>query len=131
MSTTPIVKVRDMAYPRLQVPDLDQMEAYLMDFGMVRAERRADVLFMRGAGTAPYVHVIHEGPAAFTGFALEAGSREDLERLAAEPGFPRLRTSMDLAGVFARRCVTPLACWSRSSTGSPRASPAAAWIRAL
>ena len=40
MTPTPIIKVREMAYPRLQVPDLDRMEAYLMDFGMVRAERR-------------------------------------------------------------------------------------------
>ena len=87
MTLTPIIKVREMAYPRLQVPDLDRMEAYLMDFGMVRAERRDGILWMRGAGTAPYVHVIHEGDAAFTGFAFEAQCAEDLDRLAATPGF--------------------------------------------
>ncbi len=60
MSVSPLLKVRDVAYPRLQVPDLDRMESYLMDFGLVRAERRDKVLYMRGAGSAPYMHVIHE-----------------------------------------------------------------------
>ena len=50
MTTAPIVKVHDVAFPRLQVPDLDQMEAYLMDFGMVRAERRAEARPSCGGG---------------------------------------------------------------------------------
>ncbi len=87
MSSEPIIRVRDVAYPRLQVPDLDLMESYLLDFGMKRAERRTGVLYMRGVGPAPYVHVIHEGPAAFLGFAYQAAARDDLERLAAEEGF--------------------------------------------
>ena len=87
MATEPVIKARDMAYPRLQVPDLDQMEAFLMDFGMVRADRRSNVLFMRGAGSAPYAHVIHQGEPAFLGFAFSVGSRADLDSLAATPGF--------------------------------------------
>jgi catechol 2,3-dioxygenase-like lactoylglutathione lyase family enzyme len=87
MSTQPIIRVRDVAFPRLQVPDLDQMESFLMDFGMVRAERRSDVLYMRSAGTAPYVHVTHQGEPAFLGFAFSVGSRADLDSLAASPGF--------------------------------------------
>ncbi|MEY3259566.1 MAG: hypothetical protein RIT46_395 [Pseudomonadota bacterium] len=87
MATEPIIKAQDMAYPRLQVPDLDQMEAFLADFGMVRAERRSNVLFMRGDGPAPYTHVIHQGEPAFLGFALSVSSQADLDRLAASPGF--------------------------------------------
>jgi len=87
MSVQPIIKVRDAAYPRLRVPDLDAMEAYLVDFGLVRADRGADVLYMRGAGGSPYVHVIHKGDPAFLGFAFAASSREDLDRLAASDGF--------------------------------------------
>ena len=104
MSVAPVVRVRDVAYPRLQVPDLDQMEAYLMDFGMARAERRPGVLFMRGVGAAPYVHVIHEGPAALIGFAFEAAHREDLDRLAAEPGFTPVE-ALDGPGGGARTTV--------------------------
>jgi hypothetical protein len=87
MTIQPIIKARDMAYPRLRVPDLDAMEAYLADFGLIRTERRTDVLYMRGAGPAPYVHVIHQGDPAFLGFAFQAASREDLDRLAASEGF--------------------------------------------
>jgi hypothetical protein len=87
MATEPVIKARDMASPRLQVPDLDQLEAFLMDFGMVRADRRSNVLFMRGAGSAPYAHVIHQGEPAFLGFAFSVGSRADLDSLAATPGF--------------------------------------------
>ena len=87
MQTEPIIKVRDMAFPRLQVPDLDAMESYLLDFGMVRVHRTSDILYMRGRGPAPYVHVIHRGEAAFLGFAFEATRRADLDSIAASDGF--------------------------------------------
>ncbi len=104
MSVSPLLKVRDVAYPRLQVPDLDRMESYLMDFGLARAERRDKVLFMRGAGAAPYVHVIHEGDPAFLGFAFEADCREDLDRLAATPGFTPVE-ALDAPGGGVRTTV--------------------------
>jgi len=87
----PAIKVRDVAYPRLQAPDLDAMEAFLLDFGMVRAERTADTLYMRGWGSAQYVHVVHVGEPGLRGFAFEAASRDDLERLAALEGFAPVR----------------------------------------
>ena len=34
-----MIKVRDIAHVRIQVPDLDRMETYLTDFGLVRSER--------------------------------------------------------------------------------------------
>jgi catechol 2,3-dioxygenase-like lactoylglutathione lyase family enzyme len=80
------------------------MEAYLMDFGMVRAERRPGMLFMRGAGVEPYVHVVHEGEPAFLGFAFHAESREDLERLAATPGFSPIE-ALDAPGGGVRTTV--------------------------
>ena len=43
-----IVKVRELAYGRLRSPDLDEMEAFLTHFDMVRAERTKDALYMRG-----------------------------------------------------------------------------------
>jgi catechol 2,3-dioxygenase-like lactoylglutathione lyase family enzyme len=76
-----------MAFPRLAVPDLDGMEGFLLDFGMVRAFRTPDILYMRGRGSAPYVHVIHRGEPAFLGFAFEAASRADLDTIAARDGF--------------------------------------------
>ncbi len=35
----PVVRIRDLAYVRLRVPDLDAMERYLGDFGLARSAR--------------------------------------------------------------------------------------------
>jgi len=42
------IKIQDVAYVRFSAPDLDAMEAFLIDFGMVRAVRTTDTLYMRG-----------------------------------------------------------------------------------
>ena len=36
-----MIKIADIAYGRLQAPDLDRTEAFLTDFGLVRAARTA------------------------------------------------------------------------------------------
>jgi catechol 2,3-dioxygenase-like lactoylglutathione lyase family enzyme len=83
----PVVRVHDVLYPRLRAPDLDRMEAFLVDFGLVRAARTERALYMRGAGTGPYVHVTEVGsPAGLVGFAFLAADAGDLARLARRPG---------------------------------------------
>jgi catechol 2,3-dioxygenase-like lactoylglutathione lyase family enzyme len=76
------IKVQDIAYVRFSAPDLDSMEAFLTEFGMVRSERFNDRLFMRGLDEDPYFHVTHRGEARFLAAGLEAASTKDLERLA-------------------------------------------------
>ncbi len=80
------IKIRDIAYVRFAAPDLDEMEEFLVDFGLVRAERQARTLYMRGANQAPFLHVTHLGESGFVGVGFEAASAEDLERLADEEG---------------------------------------------
>ncbi len=77
----PVAKVTDIAFGRLQAPDLDQAEEFLLDFGMVRAARTADTLYMRGTDPAAYLHVTHLGPAKFIGMAYYASSADELDRL--------------------------------------------------
>ena len=48
----PVVKVTDLAYARLQSPSLDEAEEFLTAFGLVRAERTSDALYMRGTDSA-------------------------------------------------------------------------------
>jgi catechol 2,3-dioxygenase-like lactoylglutathione lyase family enzyme len=126
MANVPIIKVRDVLYPRLQVPDLDAMESFLMDFGLSRAHRTDDRLYMRCAGSAAYAHVVHLGEPQFLGFAFEVNSREDLELLAASEGFTPIEaraepdggwrsTARDLDGnmveaVFGQVVAAPLPC---------------------
>jgi hypothetical protein len=99
--TDPIVRVRDVAFPRFQAPDLDVMQTFLETFGMHVLARDEDALFMRGTDGAVPVHATHRGPAAFLGLAFEA-TREDVDRLAHEFGEPVQCRAEPGGGVFVR-----------------------------
>lgn len=84
--SSPIIKVSDIAFPRFRAPDLDRMEAFLVAFGMHRAARTEEALYMRGTSAAHHVHVTHQGEPAFLGLAFWATSAKELEALAAATG---------------------------------------------
>ncbi len=80
----PIIRVADIAWIRLRSPDLDTQEAFLSDFGLVRAERLNDKLFMRAADPSHHVHITEKGDPAVVGIAFRARSEDDLKKLARE-----------------------------------------------
>ncbi len=85
--TQPVVKIRDLAYVRLRVPDLDKMETYLSDFGMTRSARTEGALFMRGTGDRHHLHISERADAAgLAAFGFLADSAADLDALAKVPG---------------------------------------------
>ena len=81
-----VIKVTDFAYGRLRAPDLDTMEEFLTHFGMIRAERTPNALYMRGTDPTHHIHVTEKGAPAFVGLAYYAASADDLKRLAQVPG---------------------------------------------
>lgn len=81
-----IIAIADIAYVRFSAPDLDAMAGFLTEFGLGRAHRDGDTLYMRGTGPQPFVHVTHLGDAAFQGLAFRADSLADLETLARAEG---------------------------------------------
>jgi catechol 2,3-dioxygenase-like lactoylglutathione lyase family enzyme len=81
-----IINIEDVAYVRFAAPDLDAMEEFLTEFGLVRAARTDDALYMRGTGPEPYAHVTQKGDPGFVGIAFRAGSVADLEKLARAEG---------------------------------------------
>jgi len=80
------IKVADLAYCRLQVPDLDKAEQFLTDFGLIRTSTEAHRRFFRPTDPTPYCYIVEEGPAHFLGFAFHARSRADLDLLAKTHG---------------------------------------------
>src|SRR5438132_8470539 len=82
----PAIKVTDLAYGRLRAPDLDVMEEFLTHFGMVRADRTRNALYMRGTDPSHHLHVTEKGDAGFVGLAYYAASLDDLKRLGNAPG---------------------------------------------
>lgn len=101
------IRVSDIAFVRFQAPDLDQMEVFLSDFGLVRAEKTDDTLYMRGAGNEPFIHVTHKGDAGFAGVAFLADSVADLEVLAAMEGASPVEDITEPGGGKRVRFVDP------------------------
>ena len=78
--------VTDLAYVRFRAPDLDRMEEFLTDFGLVRSARTETALYMRGSDPFHHLHVTELGEPAFLGVGLEVASRSDLEAIARTEG---------------------------------------------
>ena len=92
------IKAAEFAFPRMEAPDLDAMEEFLTNFGMMRAERTPDSLYMRGADSHHHLHAVHKGGTKFIGFAYHAASEDDLKRLAKLPGASGIETLNEPGG---------------------------------
>ncbi len=102
------IHIDDVAYTAYQVPDLDLMERFLIDFGMMRAARTGDALFMRGTGANHHIHVSRLGPEPrFLGGAFKVKSRADLDVAAAIPGASKIEQIADPGGGERVTLVTP------------------------
>jgi catechol 2,3-dioxygenase-like lactoylglutathione lyase family enzyme len=101
------IKVADFAFPRMEAPDLDEMEEFLTHFGMIRAERTPDALYMRGTDNHHHIHVTHKGGTKFIGFAYHAAHEDDLERLVKLPGASGIETLNEPGGGKRVRLTEP------------------------
>jgi catechol 2,3-dioxygenase-like lactoylglutathione lyase family enzyme len=82
------IKVSELAYVRVQVPDLDLAEKFLLDFGFVAAQREEGRRYYRTTDPSPYCYVVESGPRRFLGFAFHAKSAADLQKIAQAHGKP-------------------------------------------
>jgi catechol 2,3-dioxygenase-like lactoylglutathione lyase family enzyme len=79
--------IKDIAFVRYQATDLDRMESFLLDFGLHRALRTPNALYMRANGPSAFVHVTELGDSNQTlGLGLQASSEADLHQIAARVG---------------------------------------------
>lgn len=86
-------------YVRYQVPDLERAEAFLLDFGMLRAGRDVGRLSMRGSGGTPCIYQAVLGTTArFLGAGFRVDEHADLERLAALGGSGPVEAIDDMPG---------------------------------
>ncbi len=133
-----MIKVKDIAYARFAAPDLDAMERFVTDFGLVVTARRDDLHYARGTDPSPYLHVTERGDAGFRGIAFEAASADDLlaaaklegasaaEKIEAPGGGQRVRFSdpdgYAIEVVHGRELLPPLAVRSAAplNRGSDR-----------
>ena len=79
--------IQDIAFVRYQVTDLDRMETFLADFGLHRAQRTPQALYMRTAGSSPVAHVSVLGDTPATlGYGFTARSEQALNEIASQVG---------------------------------------------
>jgi len=65
-----MIKVKDIAFVRFSAPDLEQMERFLLDFGLMVTARENDVIYARRTDPSPYLHVTERGEHGFRGVAF-------------------------------------------------------------
>ena len=80
------VRVSELAYVRVPVPDLENARRFFADFGLIEAAVVEDRVYLRGVGPARQVLILQRGPRKLLSTAFEVGSREALERLAQDAG---------------------------------------------
>ncbi len=84
-----IAKAYDVAHVRFRAPDLDAMQAFLTEFGMLDGGQDEGRLFMRGYGTSPFVHATEKAAEpGFVSFGIWVNSEEDLTKIAAHDDVP-------------------------------------------
>jgi len=103
----PVVKVTDLAYGRLRSPDLDKQEEFLTAFGMVRADRTKNALYMRGTDAPHHIHVTELGEPKYIGIAFHAGSEEDLDKLSRVQGASKVEAIDEPGGGKRVRLTDP------------------------
>jgi catechol 2,3-dioxygenase-like lactoylglutathione lyase family enzyme len=117
------VKVAEFAWPRMEAPDLDEMEEFLTHFGLVRAERTPDALYMRGTDDHHHLHVAQKGGTKFIGFAYHAADEDDLKRLAKLPGASGIETIDEPGGGRRVRLTEPNGYQIEVVAGQKRVPP--------
>lgn len=94
----PVVKVTDIAYVRVRLPDLDRAEQFLSDFGLSRSERTSTALYMRGTGVDHHVHVAELGEPKFLALAFKVATEADLVVLSKLPGASAIEAIQEPGG---------------------------------
>lgn len=83
-----LIRIEDISHVRFTAPDLEEMERFLISFGLTPSRDAAGRLLGRGSGGAPFLHMTEAGEPGFAAIGFRAASLEDLKILAAAEGVP-------------------------------------------
>lgn len=83
-----MIAIRDIAYVRYQVPDLDAHADFLRDFGLLQHAKNATSLQMASYGGGYPVYLAAQGPNKALGVGYRVASMDDLRRVAAQFDVP-------------------------------------------
>ncbi len=102
----PTAKAAALAYLMFDRPDLDRTEQFLVDFGLRRAKRQGDSLFLRGTDSSPFCYLVRRAQTPrFVGMGFRVKAWEDLEALSLLQGASDVQ-ELDWPGGGYRVCLT-------------------------
>ncbi|MFC6672674.1 2,4,5-trihydroxytoluene oxygenase [Marinobacterium aestuariivivens] len=82
-----MLRIKDINHVVYRHADLDAVERFLSDFGMVTAHKNAERLYMRGTGPLPYIYVAeYSAQPGFSTLAFAVEERDDLAFAQTLPG---------------------------------------------
>lgn len=100
-------KVAELAYVRLQLPDLDAAERFFTTFGLLTRVRTEERLYMRAAGPDHHVIVVHRGERRLLATAFEVQHVEELQRASRIDGASAIESLDDPGGGYRVRLSDP------------------------
>ena len=103
----PITRAKDLAYVRMQAPDLEVGEKFINDFGLIISDRTPDTIYARGTDAPHHVYILHKGEPGFRSLAFHMHSLDDLEKLHAEAGATPVEKLDEPGGGYAVRLTDP------------------------
>ncbi|KAE8154285.1 Glyoxalase/Bleomycin resistance protein/Dihydroxybiphenyl dioxygenase [Aspergillus avenaceus] len=98
IDTSKQIRLVKLAHMRYQHPDLNEITAFLQDFGLRVVKKTADEAWFRGYGTDPYVYYARRGEKKFLGGTFEVESYGELEKAARLPTAGEIREVTDAPG---------------------------------
>jgi hypothetical protein len=116
----PIIRVKDIAWIRLRSPDLDVAEEYLRDFGLLRAERTAGALYMRGTDPVHHIHITEKGDPKVERIAFWAKSEDDLHTLSRDAAGASPVETLDEPGAASAFGSPSITAWVSRWSGASR-----------
>ncbi len=106
--TQPLIKVKQLAYVRVEAADVAKAEKFLGEFGLQVAARSNNQIFLRGTDAEPPCYILSQGTSSVTAIAFDADSLEDLQRLAQSPEASEIEALDEPSGGQVVRLTDPL-----------------------
>ncbi len=103
----PIARAKDLAYVRMQAPDLEIGEKFIHDFGLIISDRTSKTLYARGTDSPHHVYILHEGAPDCRSIAFHMHSVDDLETLHREAGATPVEKLDEPGGGYVVRLTDP------------------------
>lgn len=84
--TEPVIRVKGLAYVRVEATDMQKAEKFLEEFGLQITTRANQKVYLRGTDAGAPCYILSQGNGSVTAIAFDADSEDDLQKIAQLPG---------------------------------------------